>query len=130
MKLNCFKKDSGCWKTNYILKSKINASLLLDQVCQFLLYFSLQYPVRPSSMSYDHTPHLATRMKPKQQKVDIRDELFFELMIIFIWNNKIVCLSAAYSLKIWTEVLSPVLNIILTLFVDSNYWSVCKPFKS
>ncbi|XP_066920648.1 DNA-directed RNA polymerase III subunit RPC5-like [Clytia hemisphaerica] len=33
--------------------------------------FLFQYPVRPSSFSYDHTPHLATRMKPKQQKVEL-----------------------------------------------------------
>ena len=32
-----------------------------------LFYF--QYPVRPASLTYDNAPHLATRMKPVQQKV-------------------------------------------------------------
>ncbi|XP_053327192.1 DNA-directed RNA polymerase III subunit RPC5 [Spea bombifrons] len=33
--------------------------------------YLLQYPVRPSLMTYDSTPHLSARIKPKQQKVEI-----------------------------------------------------------
>uniref|UniRef100_A0A8C2CHW7 DNA-directed RNA polymerase III subunit RPC5 C-terminal domain-containing protein n=1 Tax=Cyprinus carpio TaxID=7962 RepID=A0A8C2CHW7_CYPCA len=33
--------------------------------------FPLQYPVRPASMSYDNVTHLAARIKPKQQKVEL-----------------------------------------------------------
>ena len=30
---------------------------------------TLQYPVRPASMTYDDIPHLSAKIKPKQQKV-------------------------------------------------------------
>ncbi|KAF6272456.1 RNA polymerase III subunit E [Rhinolophus ferrumequinum] len=30
--------------------------------------YLFQYPVRPASMTYDDIPHLAARIKPKQQK--------------------------------------------------------------
>jgi len=33
--------------------------------------YLFQYPVRPSSLTYDNTPHLAARMKPVQQKVEL-----------------------------------------------------------
>ncbi|XP_057311947.1 DNA-directed RNA polymerase III subunit RPC5-like [Hydractinia symbiolongicarpus] len=33
--------------------------------------FLFQYPVRPASMTYDQTKHLAARMKPTQQKVEL-----------------------------------------------------------
>nr|DBA20247.1 TPA: hypothetical protein GDO54_015959 [Pyxicephalus adspersus] len=33
--------------------------------------YLFQYPVRPASMTYDGVPHLATRIKPKQQKVEM-----------------------------------------------------------
>uniref|UniRef100_A0A671Q285 DNA-directed RNA polymerase III subunit RPC5 C-terminal domain-containing protein n=1 Tax=Sinocyclocheilus anshuiensis TaxID=1608454 RepID=A0A671Q285_9TELE len=34
-------------------------------------HFPLQYPVRPASMSYENVTHLAARIKPKQQKVEL-----------------------------------------------------------
>ncbi|KAL1263869.1 hypothetical protein QQF64_004224, partial [Cirrhinus molitorella] len=33
--------------------------------------YLFQYPVRPASMSYDNVTHLAARIKPKQQKVEL-----------------------------------------------------------
>lgn len=33
--------------------------------------YLFQYPVRPSCLSYDEIPHVAARMKPKQQKVEL-----------------------------------------------------------
>lgn len=33
--------------------------------------YLFQYPVRPASMSYNHATHLAARIKPKQQKVEL-----------------------------------------------------------
>lgn len=33
--------------------------------------YLFQYPVRPASMTYDDIPHLAARIKPKQQKVEL-----------------------------------------------------------
>ncbi|XP_051967986.1 DNA-directed RNA polymerase III subunit RPC5-like [Xyrauchen texanus] len=33
--------------------------------------YLFQYPVRPSSMSYNNVTHLAARIKPKQQKVEL-----------------------------------------------------------
>ncbi|XP_016411122.1 DNA-directed RNA polymerase III subunit RPC5-like [Sinocyclocheilus rhinocerous] len=33
--------------------------------------YLFQYPVRPASMSYDNAAHLAARIKPKQQKVEL-----------------------------------------------------------
>ncbi|KAM8962179.1 DNA-directed RNA polymerase III subunit RPC5 isoform 2-T2 [Pelodytes ibericus] len=33
--------------------------------------YLFQYPVRPSSMTYDVVPHLSARIKPKQQKVEV-----------------------------------------------------------
>ncbi|XP_068100722.1 DNA-directed RNA polymerase III subunit RPC5 isoform X1 [Hyperolius riggenbachi] len=33
--------------------------------------YLFQYPVRPASMTYDGVPHLAARIKPKQQKVEM-----------------------------------------------------------
>ncbi|XP_073684916.1 DNA-directed RNA polymerase III subunit RPC5 [Garra rufa] len=33
--------------------------------------YLFQYPVRPGSMSYDNVTHLAARIKPKQQKVEL-----------------------------------------------------------
>ena len=33
--------------------------------------FLFQYPVRPSSATYDFTPHFGARIKPQQQKVEL-----------------------------------------------------------
>jgi len=57
----------------FIVKVNFAIIKLLWQALDLTLFFfalKLQYPVRPSSLSYDHTPHLAARMKPKQQKVN------------------------------------------------------------
>ncbi|CAF92192.1 unnamed protein product, partial [Tetraodon nigroviridis] len=33
--------------------------------------YLFQYPVRPSSMTYDDVSHLSARIKPKQQRVEL-----------------------------------------------------------
>lgn len=42
---------------------------LAKGLAEKLLLF--QYPVRPSNATYDHTPHMASRIKPVQQKVEL-----------------------------------------------------------
>ncbi|XP_048869329.1 DNA-directed RNA polymerase III subunit RPC5 [Brienomyrus brachyistius] len=35
------------------------------------MLYLFQYPVRPATMTYDDTPHLSAKIKPKQQKVEL-----------------------------------------------------------
>lgn len=35
-----------------------------------MVFLSPQYPVRPSSMTYDDVNHLSAKIKPKQQRVN------------------------------------------------------------
>lgn len=36
-----------------------------------MVFLSPQYPVRPSSMTYDDVNHLSAKIKPKQQRVNV-----------------------------------------------------------
>lgn len=68
-----------------------------------LFYF--QYPVRPASLTYDNAPHLATRMKPVQQKVleklnVLQDSSFSAILLENYLQSDLICLLFQYLFNI------------------------------
>uniref|UniRef100_A0A4W3I198 Polymerase (RNA) III (DNA directed) polypeptide E n=1 Tax=Callorhinchus milii TaxID=7868 RepID=A0A4W3I198_CALMI len=56
------------YNPNHVFFSKIEVYLAKSLAEKLYLF---QYPVRPATMTYDDVTHLATRIKPKQQKVEL-----------------------------------------------------------
>lgn len=69
--------------------------------------YLFQYPVRPSTMTYDDATHLSAKIKPKQQKVEL--EVAMD------------CLSPNYSRSKGEQI---ALNVDGTTFDESNLYSV------